>query len=109
MTALGRLVDRARATHGNLQAIADAAGVSLSALVRATKAPHVLSTEKLLALAEAIGERPDVVLKAAGKSDVAARLTRLYGTPAKPLSAVDRALLELPAGKKRAVASLFSS
>lgn len=108
MTGLSRLVDPARAAHGGYTGIAHATGISLSALLRALKQPGILGIDKLLALAEAIGERPDVVLKAAGKADAAARLTRLYGTPAKPLSAIDRKLVALSADQKRKILGLLS-
>lgn len=98
---LARLVDRAKPAYGTYRAIAEAAGISESALNRALKHDQVLGTDLLLALAEAIGESPDAVLRAAGKADTADRLVRLYEKPARPLSSVDRALTALPVSKKR--------
>lgn len=98
---LAALVARHVRTFGSYRAIAREAGISESALLRALKGPHVIGTDLLLALAEAIGESPDTVLRAAGKHDTADRLIRLYDTPPKPLSALDRQLLALPSAKKR--------
>lgn len=98
---LARLVDRAKPAYGSYRAIGEAAGISESALIRALKMPQVLGTDKLLALAEAIGESPDAVLRAAGKEETADLLVRLYNTPPTPLSTVDRALVKLPRAKKR--------
>lgn len=109
MTTLTTLVDRAKAAAGGYQAIADAAGISLSALLRGMKGKHVLGTDALLALADAIGANPDAVLRAGGKAQTAARLARLYGSPARPLSAVDRALVGLPAARKRALLALLGT
>jgi hypothetical protein len=107
VTKLARLVDEAVPTFGNYKTIAHAAGISLSALRRGMLRNGVLGTDALIAVAEAIGQSPDVVLKAGGKADVAARLTRLYGPPAKRPGAIDRALLELRPATKRAVLALL--
>jgi hypothetical protein len=106
MTALAKLVDAAKPTFDGYQGIADAVGISFSALLRGMKHQHVLSVETLLRLADVIGQRPDVVLRAAGRADVADLLTRLYGRPARPLDQVDRQLVALPTAKKRAALAL---
>jgi hypothetical protein len=106
MTRLSKLVEAAVPRFGNYQRIADAAGFTLSALMRALKGGGILGVDKLVALAEAIGADPADVLRAAGKEDVAEILERVYGTPLRPLNAIDRALLKLPADTKRAVLKL---
>jgi len=103
MITLARLIDRAKPAYGSYRAIGEAAGISESAIARSMRDPQVLGTDKLLALAEAIGASPDDVLRAAGKIETADVLVRLYGTPPAPLSAVDRALIDLPLAKKRAL------
>ncbi len=108
MTTLARLVNRAKPAFGSYRAIGEAAGISESALIRAVKNDRVLGTDKLLALAEAIGASPTTVLRACGKHETAELLERLYGTPPVPLSAVDRALVALPAARKRALLAVAS-
>jgi hypothetical protein len=105
-TLLARLIDRAIPTFGNYQGIARAAGVSLSALMRAREQPQVFGVEKLIHLAVAIGERPDLVLRAGGKGEVADLLLEVWGTPAKPLNALDRRLLSAPLDRKKLFAGL---
>lgn len=100
---LSRIVDAAVPKFGNYQRIADAAGFTLSALMRALKGGGILGVDKLIALAEAIGADPGDVLRAAGKEDVADILERVYGKPPRSLNAIDRELLKLPADKKRAI------
>lgn len=107
MTPLGRLLAPIREAHGGYQDIAAATGISLSAIVRATKRDGVLGTMALLQLSEAIGESPSKVLRAGGKADVADILRRLYPGETQPLSALDRALVALPVAKKRAVLELL--
>lgn len=98
---LATLVARARPAFGTYSAIAHAVGVSPSALLRGMKGEAALGAEALIKLAEVIGESPDAVLRAAGKRETADRLVRLYDTPPKPLSDVDRALVALSPAKKR--------
>lgn len=98
--ALYRLILRASERFGTSQRLADAAGVSLSHMLRGAKAGQ-LGTDALLAIAEASGEDPNALLAASGKGDVASRIERLYGKPRAGLSADDRVLIDLPDDTKR--------
>ncbi len=100
VTALYRIVLRAAKRTGTAQQLATDAGVSLSALLRGAKTGK-LSTDTLLAIAEAGGEDPRPLLRAAGKGATADRLTRMFGTVARPLTTDERALLALSDGAKR--------
>ena len=103
---LADLVDAALPSFGSYEAIAREVPCSHSALLRAMKGESVFGTDKLLALAEAIGASPDVALRAAGKRDTADRLVRLYKKPPAPLSTVDRRLVALSPAQKRAALAL---
>lgn len=66
--------------YGSNKRLADAIGLTLSGFLRGVAA-GTLGTESLLRLAEETGESADVLLRLAGKTEVAERLTRLYGVP----------------------------
>jgi len=106
VTPLAKLINAKKADLGGYQAIADASGLSLSALLRGMKHENVLGTDALVALAAVLGQRPDVVLRAAGKRATATRLVAAYGRPTAPLTAIDRALVALPPAQKRAILTL---
>lgn len=102
------LVLRAAGTMGNGQRLADAIGVSLSAMLRGAKTGR-LSTDTLLTIAEVAGENPGALLTAAGKGKTARRIQRLYGTSRAPRTEFDRRLLALPLETKRQMLRLVDA
>ncbi len=84
-----------RVRYHTAQAVADAIGMSLSALTRGVRDHGTLSTAHCLRLAEAAGSDPAHVLRLAQKADAAAVLDRVYGKPATLLSDDDRVLVAL--------------
>jgi hypothetical protein len=77
---------------GTKQAVAHAMGLSASAYTRGVERGS-FSTENLLRLAQATGDGPSVVLRAAGKGESAALIEALYGQNADDISGEERELL----------------
>lgn len=76
---------------GTRQAIADALGVSLSAVGAGVDERNTFSVETLLELARIAGEPPDYVLRLAGKDHVADLIHDLYGLdPNRPVPADEK-------------------
>lgn len=78
--ALCRFVDRLILNRfGTAHALAAAIGMSSSAFSHGVREEGTLSVENCLRLADAIGERPSVILKLAKKPEMAVLSERLYG------------------------------
>jgi hypothetical protein len=103
------IVMRAAKRLGSATALAEAAGLTVSAMLRCAKGHNrlTLGAESCLSIAEVSGENPSALLRAAGKGEVADRIERLYGPPRPPLSADERALLALDEETKRRVRELI--
>lgn len=67
---------------GTKQSIADAIGITLSALIKGVDERSTLSVESLLELARFAKESPDHVLRMAAKAHVADLIHELYGIDA---------------------------
>lgn len=94
------LVLRAAKRLGTSQALAAAAEVSASSMMRGAK-NNQLSSDSLLAIAEMGGEDPLELLRAAGKGATASRILRLFGPPRPAFTAHERRLLALDDDSKR--------
>lgn len=84
---------------GSQTALGRAIGVSPSRLSRVIRGEHSLEVINCLRLAAVTGTSPSVLLRAAGKSDIADLVERLYGrsrpTAPPPLTASQREVLDL--------------
>ena len=95
MTDFQRFIARLIRQYRTANAVADLIPMSLSAFTRGVRNENTLNVENCLLLAEAVGEDPLKVLRLAGKDSVADVIERNFGAPRAPLSAQDRALLDL--------------
>lgn len=104
MSEFRKFVDRLIEVYGTADAIAVMIGLTPSAFSRGVNKAGTLSVDKLLLLAEGVGESPSRVLRLAGKGETAALIERLYGVPARPMSPDDEILYALdPASKHQLV------
>ena len=78
---------------GSRDALGKQIGMSGSRVGRAIDGQYAFNITNCLKLAEATGESPSVVLRAAGKHDVAELIERLYGHSRPAISANDRELI----------------
>jgi hypothetical protein len=85
------LLKRLQKKHypASVRAFADALGIDASRISRGTP----FDVRGCLRLAQLTGEDPTLILRAAGKSDIAALIESLYGTSRPQLSADQRAML----------------
>lgn len=98
MTAPTPLVDlltRLVAEFGSQTALALAIGVSPSRMSRLLGGTYSLEVLNCLRLADVSGESPSVVLRAAGKGDIADLLERLYGKDSRGISLKHHRVIEL--------------
>jgi len=101
-TLLKRLVDR----YGTQTALAKAIGITDSRLAKVLKGESgALSVLNCLRLAKVARMSPSQILRAAGKSDIAALIEDMYGESAQPALTSDAAVRELwpdisPKGKE---------
>jgi hypothetical protein len=93
------LIERLIEQHGTQDAVAKLLGISSSGLGRAG---DTMSFQNLIKLAYKAGLDPSLVLRLAGKGEIADMLESVYGPPAAPLSDEDRRLISLPPTKKHA-------
>jgi hypothetical protein len=100
------LVARASEHVGGRTQLAKVINYPLSTLGRGARTGS-LSTDVLLAIAEAGGVDPTELLTAAGKIETARRIQRLYGKPRPGLSNDERALLALDGESKRQLRRLI--
>jgi len=90
-TLLKRLVDR----YGTQSALARAIGITDSRLAKVLKGESgALSVLNCLRLAKVAHMSPSQILRAAGKSDIAALIEDMYGESAQPLLQADAAVKE---------------
>lgn len=75
---LQQYIDRLVRKHGTATALADKIGMSVSAFSRAVNEEGTFSFENCIRLADAFGDHPSVVLRLAGKGEMADILDRLY-------------------------------
>lgn len=80
--------------YGSRDALGKAIGMSGSRVGRAIEGQYSFNIKNCLKLAEASGESPSVVLRAAGKEDVAGLIERLYGHSRPMMSVHERELLD---------------
>lgn len=71
---------------GSQTALGKAIDISASRLSRVIQGQHSLEVVNCLRLAEVTGESPSVVLRAAGKADVADLIERMYGDAREPIA-----------------------
>lgn len=91
-TLLKRLVDR----YGTQTALAKAIGITDSRLAKVLKGESgALSVLNCLRLAKVARMSPSQILRAAGKSDIAALIEDMYGESAQPALTGDAAVREL--------------
>lgn len=91
-TLLTRLVDR----YGTQTALAKAIGITDSRLAKVLKGESgALSVLNCLRLAKVAKMSPSQILRAAGKSDIAALIEDMYGESAQPVLTGDAAVREL--------------
>jgi hypothetical protein len=90
-------IQRWIAEYGTAGRLANAIGLTLSAFSRGVRNEGTLGVESCLRLAEETGESPGLVLRLAGKADVADLLERIYGRRQSllRLGRQDRELLDL--------------
>jgi plasmid maintenance system antidote protein VapI len=94
--AFERYVDRLIKTrYGTASALALAIGMSQSAFCRGVREEGTLSVENCLRLAEAIGERPGVILRLVHRDEMAVIADRLFGTTKNTLTRREREHLAL--------------
>lgn len=79
---------------GSRDALGKKIGMSGSRVGRAIDGQYSFNIENCLKLADATGESPSVVLRAAGKQEVADLIERLYGKSRPGLGANERELLD---------------
>jgi len=84
------LLRRLRKPYGSVKAFADALGIEPSRVSRATP----FDVRGCLKLAQLTGENPSVVLRAAGKGDIATLIEQQYGAPAPKPGLDERELAE---------------
>jgi plasmid maintenance system antidote protein VapI len=77
--AFERFIEDLIKRYGTAGALADAIGMSLSAFSRGYREEGTLSVENCLRLANEVGERPEMILRLAGKQEVADVFERLSG------------------------------
>jgi hypothetical protein len=96
VSQFSELLNRAVATFPNRSAFAKAMGLNASRLSRALNTGDFpFNVANCLRLAQVSGESPSVVLRAAGKGDIADLIEALYGRDRNELlSAEERALLD---------------
>jgi len=83
------LLRRLRKPYGTVRAFADALGIEPSRVSRG----QPFDVRGCLKLAQLTGENPSVVLRAAGKADIATLIEAQYGTPAPKPTPDERELL----------------
>lgn len=93
MNDLEKFLHDHRGKFGTLQDLARDMNLTFSGLLRAKKA-GTLSVENCLGLAEALGEQPAAVFRAAKRPDLAEQFERLYGKATNSLPAEERRHLE---------------
>lgn len=99
-TPFQQFIDTLVERYGTAEKVAAMIPMSASAFSRGVKSGS-LGEERLLLLAEAVGESPIRVLRIAGKDSVADAIERLFGAPRPPLSREDRVLLALDLDTKQ--------
>lgn len=87
---LQRYVDRLVKKFGTATALAEKIGMSVSAFSRAVNEEGTFSFENCIRLAYAFGDHPSVILRLAGKGEMAEMLDRLYAGEKIRLSERDR-------------------
>lgn len=93
------LLQRTASRFRSEKALADRLGIGAPRLNRAlNKGDFSFNVLNCLRLADASGEHPSEVLRAAGKGDVADLIERLYGVDAEPLASDEREVVELYRG-----------
>jgi len=76
------------------KAFARALGITAGRLSRVLGGEHSLDVANCLTLARLTGESPSLVLRVAGKGDIADAIEALYGPSAISVSPKDRGVLE---------------
>lgn len=94
MSELGALLQAQVRRFKTQTALAEAIGISQSRLGRVMRGEYSLEVANCLRLAKVAGERPSVVLRAAGKADVAELIEETYGPGRVTLSKTERDLLD---------------
>jgi DNA-binding transcriptional regulator YdaS (Cro superfamily) len=90
----GELLQTLVQRYGSQDALGRLIGMSGSRVGRAMAGQYSFNIENCLKLAEATNESPAVVLRAAGKREIAARLERLFGKSRPSLDPRKRAHLD---------------
>lgn len=93
MAGLEALLEDAVQRLGTQQRVADELGISTSRLGRIRKGEHSLDALNLLKLARLLRRSPSVVLRAAGKGELAEAIEQFYGRAATDLTDDERELL----------------
>ena len=87
----GELLQTLVQRYGSQDALGRLIGMSGSRVGRAMAGQYSFNVENCLKLAEATNESPAVILRAAGKPEIAARIERLFGKSRPSLSPGERA------------------
>jgi hypothetical protein len=89
------LLKRVSAKFASQQALAEEIGITAPRLNRALNhGDYSLNVANCLRLARVAGEPPSVVLRAAGKGDIADLIESLYGAPDEEFSPAERTLVK---------------
>jgi plasmid maintenance system antidote protein VapI len=84
--SLEHYINRLVKKHGTAGRVASMIGMSLSAFSRGVKEEHTLSVENCLRLADAVGDNAAMILRLAGKPQVADVVDRIAGKSTETLS-----------------------
>lgn len=111
-TQLPKLLRAIRERFSTNRAMAAAIGISGSRLGRAMDGKDTLNTLNCLRLANATGERPSALLRAADKDEIATLIEGMYGDHAAAIPEADRETLAqlraLTPAKRRLVEQLLT-